>query len=332
MPSLPKLLSVAGFFFCMACSSGNKDPHAGWATTGGTHEGIRYSSLTQVDTSNVQKLVPAWYYHTGDADTVNHSQIQCNPIMVDGILYGTSPRLKVFAIDAATGMEKWVFNPSDSNQNKSRTDFILNNNRGVAYWGDGNDKRIFYTAGPALYALDASTGRLIPGFGKGGKIDMRDGLGRDVHDLYVAATSPGVVYKDLLIMGSRVSEGSDAAPGHIRAYDVRTGEQKWIFHTIPHPGEEGFGSWDDPNAWQHIGGANSWSGFTLDEKRGILFAPTGSASFDFYGGRRKGADLYANTLLALDAATGKKIWHFQTIHHDIWDRDLPPPPPPGTGK
>ncbi|HMH23467.1 MAG TPA: PQQ-binding-like beta-propeller repeat protein [Puia sp.] len=326
MPRLTRLPLLAGFFFCIACSSVNNDPNAGWATTGGTHEGIRYSSLTQVDTSNVQKLEPVWYYHTGDADTVNHSQIQCNPIIIDGIIYGTSPRLKVFALDAATGMEKWVFDPMDSNQNKSRMDFILNNNRGVAYWEDGTDKRIFYTAGAILYALDAATGRLITSFGKAGRVDLHEGLGRDSHDLYVAATSPGVIYKDLLIMGSRVSEGSDAAPGHIRAYDTRTGEQKWIFHTIPHPGEEGFDSWEDSTAWQHIGGANSWSGLTLDEKRGILFAPTGSASFDFYGGRRKGANLYANTLLALDAATGKRIWHFQTIHHDIWDKDLPTPP------
>jgi quinoprotein glucose dehydrogenase len=316
----------AALFFCAACSPGKKDPYSGWATTAGTREGIRYSSLTQVDTSNVQKLAVAWTYHTGDADTVNHSQIQCSPVMVDGVVYGTSPRLKVFALDAATGKEKWVFNPSDSNQNKSVADFIMNNNRGVTYWEDGNDRRIFYTAGPYLYALDAATGKLIPAFGKGGKIDLHDGLGRDVHDLYITATSPGIIYKDLLIMGSRVSEGSDAAPGHIRAYDTRTGEQKWIFHTIPHPGEEGFESWQDTTAWQHIGGANAWSGFSLDEKRGILFAPIGSASFDFYGGMRKGNDLYANCLLALDAATGKRIWHFQTIHHDTWDKDLPTPP------
>ena len=285
-----------------------------------------YSALSSIDTSNVKDLRVAWAYHTGDADTINHSQIQCRPLVVDSVLYGTSPRLVLFALDAATGKQKWVFDPMDSSRNKSRADFALNNNRGVVYWEDGNDKRIFYSAGSRLYAIDAGTGRSIPSFGQQGSVDLHDDLGRDVHDLYVVATSPGVVYRDLLIIGTRVSEGSDAAPGHIRAYDTRTGQLKWIFHTIPQPGEYGYDTWKDPNAWRHMGGANSWSGFSLDEKRGILFAPVGSASFDFYGGRRKGQGLFANCLLALDAATGKRIWHFQTIHHDTWDRDLPTPP------
>ncbi|HEX9514036.1 MAG TPA: PQQ-binding-like beta-propeller repeat protein [Puia sp.] len=301
-------------FGCLACSSRKLTPSA------------HYSPLTQIDTTNVQNLQVAWTYHTGDADTINHSQIQCNPLVVDSILYGTSPRLVLFALDAGTGKAKWTFNPQDSNQNKSRKDFALNNNRGVAYWKDGNDQRLFYSAGPWLYAIDANTGKLIPSFGKEGKIDLHDGLGRDVHDLYVVATSPGVVYKDLLIMGTRVSEGSDAAPGHLRAYDTRTGEIRWIFHTIPWPGEYGYDTWEDSIAWKHIGGANAWSGFSLDEKRGILYAPLGSASFDFYGGMRKGQGLFSNCLLALDAATGKRIWHFQQIHHDTWDKDLPTPP------
>lgn len=285
-----------------------------------------YYDLTQVDTSNVRGLQVAWVYHTGDMDTLNHSQIQCRPVIANGTLYATSPRLVLFALDAATGQPKWTFNPQDSNRNKSGSDFIMNNSRGVTWWADGNDQRIFYTAGSILYAVDAGTGKLIPSFGKGGKIDLHDGLGRDVHDLYVTATSPGIIYKDLLIMGTRVSENSDAAPGHIRAYDTRTGQLKWIFHTIPYPGEYGYDTWEDPNAWQHIGGANVWSGFSLDEKRGILFAPTGSASFDFYGGRRRGQNLFADCLLALDAATGKRIWHFQDIHHDTWDKDLPTAP------
>ncbi len=284
-----------------------------------------YSSLTEIDTSNVAQLKVAWTWHTKDADTVNHSQIQCRPLFMDGVLYGTTPRLQLFALDAATGQQRWLFNPLDSG-NRTRSDFIMNNNRGVAWWQDGEDKRIFYSAGSQLYAIDAGTGQLIRTWGTDGKVDLHDGLGRDVHDLYVAATSPGVVYKDLLIMGTRVSEGSDAAPGHIRAYDVRTGRIRWTFHTIPQPGEYGYDSWDDSIAWQHIGGANSWSGFTLDETRGIVFAPTGSASFDFYGGKRKGVGLFADCLLALNAATGQRIWHFQEIHHDIWDKDLPTPP------
>lgn len=288
---------------------------------------IRYSTLKEIDTANVNQLQIAWTYHTGDADTANHSQIQCNPIIVDGILYGTSPQMKLFAVDAATGKEKWVYNPFDSLQGNRRSFFIMNNSRGVTYWSDGeNDKRIFYTAGSSIHCIDALNGKLVNGFGDSGRVDLHLGLGRDVTDLFITATSPGVVYKDLLIMGSRVDEGPAAAPGHLRAYDVRTGKQRWIFHTIPHPGEVGYDTWEDTLAYKHIGGANTWSGFSLDEKRGILFAPTGSASFDFYGGRRRGANLFADCLLALDAATGKRIWHFQHIHHDVWDRDIPTPP------
>lgn len=298
-----------------------------WNVTGGSKENIRYSTLTQIDTSNVSQLQVAWTYHTGDADTVNHSQIQCNPIIVDGVMYATSPKLKVVAVDAASGQEKWVFDPhKNSDTGNQRSRFIMNNNRGVTYWTDGNNKRILFTAGSSLYELDAMTGAPVVSFGDSGRVDLHLGLGRDVDDLFVVATSPGIIYKDLYILGSRVSEGSDAAPGHIRAYDVNTGKQRWIFHTIPQPGEKGFETWEDTTAYKHIGGANSWSGFSLDEKRGLLFAPTGSASFDFYGGKRKGDNLFANSTLALDAATGEYRWHFQNVHHDIWDRDIPTAP------
>jgi quinoprotein glucose dehydrogenase len=318
-------------FFCSALliiifSCKQKKQYTDWKVFGGSKENIHYSTLTQIDTGNVAQIKVAWIYHTGDGDTVNHSQIQCNPVIINGVLYATSPRLKLLALDASTGKEKWVFNPQDSNQNKSFADFIMNNNRGVTYWEDGDDKRIFYTAGSIMYAIDANTGKMITSFGKNGRVDLHDGLGRDVHDLYVTATSPGIIYKDLIIMGTRVSEGSDAAPGHIRAYDVRTGKIQWIFHTIPQPGELGFDTWEDSIAYKNIGGANCWSGFALDEERGILFAPTGSASFDFYGGKRKGAGLFSDCLLALDAATGKYKWHFQDVHHDVWDKDLPTPP------
>ena len=310
-----------------ACGADRDSRFSGWKVAGGTKENTRYSTLTQIDTTNVSQLKVAWEYHSFDADTVHHSQIQCNPIVIDGVLYGTSPQLKLLALDAATGKEKWVFNPHES---KSKDDVkkILtnNNNRGVTYWREGEDQRVFYTVGSYLFAIDAKSGKGISAFGTDGKVDLHDGLGRNVSDLYVASTSPGIIFRDMLILGSRVAEQSDAAPGHIRAYDVRTGKQRWIFHTIPMPGEIGYDSWDDSTAYKHIGGANSWAGFSLDEKRGILFAPTGSASFDFYGGKRKGANLFANCVLALDAATGKYIWHFQTIHHDVWDRDLPTAP------
>lgn len=317
---------LAGLF-CLAACSQKKAAYNSWEVYGGSKEGIHYSSLTQIDSTNVARLQVAWEFHTGDADSVNHSQIQCNPIIVDGVVYATSPQLKLFALDAATGKQRWVFNPMDSLSGSKQLFFVLNNSRGVTYWSDGKtDKRIYYTAGSYLYAIDATDGSLVTSFGNQGHIDLHDGLGRDVSDLFVTATSPGIVYKDLLIVGSRVDEGPAAAPGHIRAYDCRTGKMKWIFHTIPQPGELGYDTWQDPEAWKHIGGANTWSGFTLDEQRGILFAPTGSASFDFYGGKRLGKDLFANSLLAIDAATGKYLWHFQFVHHDVWDKDLPAPP------
>lgn len=317
-------------FVIFFISCGSKKEYTGWRHYKGSPENIHYSSLTQIDTSNVKSLQVAWIYHTGDADTLHSSQIQCNPIVVDGWLYGTSPQMKLFAIDAASGKEKWSFNPFDttttSGENKGMF-FILNNCRGVAYWSDGkDDKRIYYTAGSYLYCINAATGKLVSSFADGGKLDLHDDLDRDAKDLFVTATSPPIVYKDILIMGIRVDEGAMAAPGHIRGYDVRTGKRKWIFHTIPHPGEEGYNTWDDTAAYRFIGGANAWSGFSLDERRGIVFACTGSASYDFYGGKRTGNNLFADCILALDATTGLRKWHFQFIHHDVWDRDVPSPP------
>jgi quinoprotein glucose dehydrogenase len=319
------LLIFISFSLLCSCNS-SETSYDEWKVYGGNYENNHYSSLTQVDTNNVQHLKVAWTYHTGDMDTLNHSQIQCNPIIADGVLYGTSPLMKLFAIDAATGKQKWVFNPFDSLSVNKRMFFVLNNCRGVTYWSDANAKRIFYTAGPNLYSIDAVTGKPDTAFGKNGKIDLHDGLGRDVKDLFITSTTPGVIYKDEIIMGTRVDEGAAAAPGHIRAYDIRTGKQKWIFHTIPQPGEYGYETWDDTAAYKHIGGANAWSGLTLDVKRGIVFVPTGSASFDFYGGKRTGNNLFADCLLALDASTGKRLWHFQDIHHDVWDHDLSSPP------
>ena len=319
-------LYIAFLLLFTACSTKPKQEYIDWTVTGGSKASIRYSSLTEIDTNNVSQLKVAWEYHTGDADTAKHSQIQCNPIVVHGVMYATSPRLRLLALDAVTGKPKWVFDPDSANKNNKAFHFALNNNRGVTYWEDKGDKRILFTAGSVLYEVNADDGTLVPGFGNDGRIELHQGLGRDVNDLYVAATSPGIIYKDLFILGSRVDEGPTAAPGHIRAYNVRTGKLKWIFHTIPQPREFGYDTWEDTIAYKNIGGANCWSGFSLDEKRGILFAPIGSASFDFYGGKRKGQDLFANCLLAIDAATGKRIWHFQTVHHDIWDKDLPTPP------
>ena len=199
----------------------------------------------------------------------------------------------------------------------------MNVSRGVTYFSNqGKDPRIFYAAASNLICVDAITGKPVVSFADSGKLDLHNDLGRDVKDLYVACTTPGIIYKDLIIIGTRVAEEAAAAPGYIRAYNVYTGKLQWIFHTIPHPNEEGYNSWDDPNAYQHIGGANAWAGFSMDEEKGIVFAPIGSASYDFYGGKRTGNDLFANSVLALDAATGKRIWHYQTVHHDMWDSCL----------
>ncbi|HVW13782.1 MAG TPA: PQQ-binding-like beta-propeller repeat protein [Mucilaginibacter sp.] len=321
-------LIAAALFSCRSHTSDNSVLYSGdsfWRVSGGSKAAQHYSKLTQIDTANVKNLQVAWTYHTGDADVKYFSQIQCSPIVANGLLYGTTPKLRLFAVNAATGEQRWIFDPT-GNTNSAAGSFGMNNNRGVTYWEDGKDKRILYCAGSAVYEVNALTGDLITTFGDGGKIDLHNDLGRDTKNMYITATSPGIIYKDLYIVGSRVNETADAAPGHIRAYDVRTGRLKWIFHTIPYPGEFGYNTWEDPEAYKHIGSANSWSGFSMDEKRGMLFVPTGSAVYDFYGGKRKGSNLFANCVVALDAATGKRIWHYQVIHHDLWDKDLPTAP------
>jgi quinoprotein glucose dehydrogenase len=321
-----KMIALIALIFSVACNDSREDSlkSAGsWAVWNGNYTSNKYSSLDQIDTTNVQQLQLAWEYHTGDVDTAARSQIQCSPIIVNGIMYGTSPQLKLVAVDAATGQQKWVFSPFDAIHEHKNMHFVLNNNRGVTYWTDGkDDERIYYAAGPFLHAVNAKTGKLVNTFGNGGKVDLHDGLEMvGVEDLFVTATSPPAIYKDVLISGTRVSEGMDAAPGNIRGYDVRTGKIKWIFHTIPHPGEPGYETWEDPNAWKVTGGANNWPGLTIDQERGIAFIPVGSAAMDFYGGKRLGSNLYANCLLALDAETGKRKWHFQFVHHDTWDWD-----------
>lgn len=315
-----------------SCKTSTKESYKNWNVYGGTKDAMHYSSLTEVDSSNVSQLQVAWEYHTGDADTGSSTQIQCNPIIVNGVLYALTPKMKLFALDAATGKENWVFNPEvlnsvDTNAPAKLPLTFLNTGRGVSYWTDGkDDKRIFYTAGYYLICLNANTGKIITTFGENGHIDLHDGLGRDVKDRFITSNTPGVIYKDLLIMGSRVAEDATAAPGHIRAYNVITGKQQWIFHTMPQPGEFGYDTYEDKNAWQHLGSANNWAGMSLDEQRGIVYVPTGSVAFDFYGGKRLGDNLFANCVVALDAASGKRIWHFQTVHHDLWDRDLPTAP------
>ncbi len=292
-----------------------------WGTYLGDKASSHYSTLKQITPRNVAKLEVAWTFRAGGMDTNNRSQIQCNPLVIDGVLFGTTPDLQLFALDAATGRELWRFNPASV---KGITKAGVN--RGLVHWGTGAERRILYGNDRFLHAIDAATGQRIPSFGDGGSIDLKRDLGRDVSGLSVQSTTPGVVYGDLLIMGMRLGEGpAPAAPGHIRAYDVRTGKLAWRFNSIPHPGEPGYETWP-PNAYQYIGGVNVWTGFALDEKRGLVFCPTGSAASDFWGGNRIGQNLFANCLIALDAKTGKRVWHQQLVHHDLWDRDLPAPP------
>lgn len=293
-----------------------------WPTYLGDAASTHYSTLKQITPRNVQRLQVAWTYHSGDGRKDNRSQIQCNPLIVGGVLYGTTPQLKLVALDAATGRELWRFDPFAGEADGSSVGV----NRGVVHWSDGADKRILFTAGHFLYAVDVRTGKPIVSFGNKGRVDIREGLGRDANTLFVLSNTPGALYQNLLILGTRVGEGpGPSAPGHIRAYDVRTGVIVWTFRTIPTPGEPGYETWP-PDAWKHIGGANVWTGFAVDEERGLVFCPTGSAAFDFWGGNRLGENLYANCLLALDAKTGRRVWHFQLVHHDLWDRDLPAPP------
>jgi quinoprotein glucose dehydrogenase len=315
-----KVLLAPPLALLLAASSGAKDHD--WPNHGGDKGHQQRSSLAQIHRGNVKSLRVAWTYRAGDARADGRSQIQCNPIVVDGVLYGTSPGLKIFALDGATGKEKWVFDPFAGGPTANS----LGVNRGVTYWADGDDRRILVAAGPRLFALDARTGRPVSTFGQAGSVALLDGLDRDLTGLYVLSNTPGVIYKDLLILGTRVGEGPGvAAPGHVRAYDVRTGKIRWIFHTIPHPGEFGYDTWPE-DAWKRAGGANAWSGISVDEGRGLVFLPTGSAAFDFWGGNRHGANLFANSLLVLNAATGARVWHFQLVHHDLWDRDLPAAP------
>jgi quinoprotein glucose dehydrogenase len=257
-------------------------------------------------------LQVAWQYNPGELPPNTRSQTQ--PIVVDGVLYTVTPVGSVVALDGATGQSKWSWNAGE------RTAV-----RGLTYWTDGKEQRLLAAFGRYIYAIDPASGKPFADFGRGGRIDLHYDLGRDPKQESVSLTTPGVIYKDLYIVGGRTSEGLPASRGDIRAYDVRTGRLRWTFHTIPRPGEFGYNTWPK-NAWTYTGGANNWAGMAVDVKRGLVFVPTGSASADFYGANRVGDNLFANTLLALDANTGKRVWHFQAVKHDIWDRDFPSPP------
>jgi len=298
-----------------SCHSPEKEQHQykNWEVYRGSPDANQYSALDQVNKQNVQDLEMAWSYNTGG--NTEKSTIECNPIIHNGVMYLTSPDLRVIALEAGTGQLIWEFEPDQKN-------IFGGVNRGVTLWKGADQERILVTAHHWLWALDARTGEPVNDFGENGKVDLRYGLGIPVETATINVTSPGIIFNDLIILGSRVGERYGSAPGHIRAYNVVTGAHEWSFKTIPDEGEFGAETWEKHEG-ETYGGANAWGGLSLDEQRGWVFAATGSPSFDFYGGNRKGKNLFGNCVIAIDAATGERIWHYQIVHHDLWDYDLP---------
>lgn len=306
----------------------HRTSYTDWLSVGGDHGRMRYSHLDQINRANVKELGVAWIYHTGDLDDERKTTIECTPLVIDGVMYITTALSKVVALDATTGRELWKYDP----YRLGRPAVIASAgvNRGVAYWSDGKPngaRRILHgTADGRLISLDARSGRPDAGFGEDGVIDLRKGMDRDLSRMPYGLTSVPAVYEDIVILGFSCGEGPEpAAPGDVRAFDVRTGKEVWRFHTVPRPSEFGHDTWEG-DSWRDRGGANAWGGVSIDEQQGIAFVGLGSAAFDFYGGDRKGQNLFANSVLALDARTGKRLWHFQTLHHDLWDHDLPTSP------
>ncbi len=297
-----------------------------WISVGGDRGGMRYSAVDQINRANVSQLEVAWTYNTGELDRQPQKTIECTPVVVDGTMYITTGYLRAVALDAATGRELWQVDPLKDHPSKFGP-ASGGVNRGVAYWSDGKpdgQRRILHgTSDGRLFSIDARTGQLDPQFGAGGIRDLRKELDPAVAELSYGPTSAPAVWEDIVVVGVSCGEGPGiAAPGDVRAFDVRTGEQVWRFHTVPQPGEVGHETWEG-DSWKQRGAANAWGGLTVDVERGLIFCGLGSAAFDFYGGDRLGDNLFANSTLAIDARTGERRWHFQTLHHDVWDHDLP---------
>jgi quinoprotein glucose dehydrogenase len=297
-----------------ACTSGCKavavkvKQNTEWPVYGGSATNNHYSPLTEINVKNVSRLQEVWRF-----DTKEGGGLETTPVVAGGVLYGFTPLLEVFALNAATGKKIWEFVPVGR--------LTPRKVRGLAYWSDGSDKRILASISPYVYAIDATTGKTIPSFGDNGRVDLRKNLRDDPKTESVGLTSPGVIYKDLLIVGGSI----EPSPSDIRAYDVHSGKLRWTFHVIPHPGEFGYDTWPK-DAWTHTAAAGNWAGMAVDPVRGIVYVPTASAHVDEYGADRVGDDLFADSLIAINAETGQRIWHFQGVHHDIWDRDFPAPP------
>lgn len=308
------LLAGAVCLLATAVSGSPSSKNVDWSEYLGGADRNHASALTQINQDNVQGLTVAWTYHSGD-----FAQMQCNPLVVAGTLYGVTGTATLFALDAATGVEKWRLQPPGPSAQRTL--------RGVSYWTKGNLHRILYVVDDMLCSVDAETGKLDSRFGADGRVSLRTGLGAVPEKVFITSTTPGTVFEDLIIMPTRVSETEGAAPGHIQAFDIPTGRLVWVFRTIPASGEYGHDTWSSERQTPGIsGGANCWAGMAVDRARGLVFVPTGSATPDFWGGDREGQNLFANCLLALDARTGQRRWHHQLVHHDLWDRDLPAPP------
>ncbi len=309
------VILLLGTLFFTSCEE-KKQSYDGWEEYLGSPDRSHFTNLDQISPENLKDLVVAWTYESPDT-----GQMQMNPIVVDGVLYGVSAALKAFALDATTGKEIWKFGDAEKVWHST--------SRGLAYWENGEDKRILYTIGKDLICLDAKTGKLIQGFGEEGKVDLHIGLPEVAKEKFIISNTPGTIFKDLIVMPVRLSEGADAAPGDIRAFNIKDGSLAWSFHVFPYPGENGYETGKNSELYKNesgVGAGNNWAGMTLDESTGIIYVPTGSFSPDFYGGNRIGTNLFSNCLLAINAKNGSLLWHQQLVHHDIWDRDLPAPP------
>jgi glucose dehydrogenase len=302
-----------------------------WRYYGGDAGGMKYSPLKQINKGNAASLKPAWTFHTGEISDgktqLTRTSFEATPLVIDGVMYLTTPYARLIALDPETGRQKWAFDPKLDKTRPAN----LYINRGSAFWSDGRSKRIFYgTLDARLFSIDAATGEPDPAFGEGGHINLRDGVADQFPNRGYGMTSPPAIYKNLVICGALANDGEPKGPsGDVRAFDVRTGKLVWRFHTVARAGEFGNDTWEG-DSWKDRGGTNAWSILSVDHERGIVYLPLTSPSTDLWGGDRKGANLFGNSLVAVEAATGKRLWHFQTIHHDIWDYDLPAQPVLGT--
>ena len=304
-----------------------------WPVVSGDPGGTRYSSLKDVNRQTVGRLEVAWTYHTGDAAPDEFTTIECTPVVVDGVMFVTSARGKVIALDAERGTRFWTFDPFDAaNASPSWSGrprrVAAGVNRGVAYWeASTSERRVFAgTADGRLIALDAATGARVHSFGDAGYVKLTGTLAPEYADRPIGITSAPAIADDLVVVGVSVGDGPQpGAPGDLLAFDVRTGKLRWRFHTVPRPGEPGHDTWEG-DSWKGRGGANAWSGVSVDPARRLVFAGLGSPAFDFYGGDRRGDNLFGNSTIAVDAHTGERRWHYQVVRHDVWDYDIPTPP------